>query len=82
MVAAGFISADEAAKTDALRPELHDGRKDGRTGSYFIDAMIQELVKMYGEDVVYHGGIKVYSTMDSRLQADARTAVMDGMDSA
>ncbi len=79
MVAAGFISADEAARTDAFRPELHDGRKDARTGSYFLDAMIQELVKMYGEDVVYHGGIKVYSTMDSRLQADASTAVMDGM---
>lgn len=79
MAAAGFITADEAAKTDAVLPELHDGRKDARTGSYFLDAMIQKLVKMYGEDVVYHGGIKVYSTMDSRLQADAHTAVMEGM---
>ncbi|NWH05500.1 PBP1A family penicillin-binding protein [Desulfobacter latus] len=79
MVAAGFIPADEAARTDALRPALHDGRKDARTGSYFLDAMIQALVNMYGEDVVYHGGIKVYSTMDSRRQADARTAVMEGM---
>ena len=79
MVAAGFITADEAAKTDAIRPELHHGRKDSRTGSYFLDALIQKLVNMYGEDVVYHGGIKVYATMDSRLQADARTAVMDGM---
>ncbi len=79
MAAAGFITADEAAKTDAIRPELHDGRKDARTGSYFLDALIQELVKIYGEDVVYHGGIKVYSTMDSKLQADARTAVAEGM---
>jgi penicillin-binding protein 1A len=79
MVAAGFITADEAARTDAIRPELHDGRKDARTGSYFLDALIQKLVGMYGEDVVYHGGIKVYTTMDSRCQADARTAVMDGM---
>ena len=79
MVAAGFITADRAAKTDAVRPQLHDGRKDARTGSYFLDAMIQKLVTMYGEDVVYHGGIKVYSTMDSRRQADARTAVMEGM---
>lgn len=79
MVAAGFITADEATRTDAIRPELHDGRKDARTGSYFLDALIQELVKMYGEDVVYHGGIKVYSTMDSRRQADARTAVAEGM---
>lgn len=79
MVAAGFITADQAAGTDAIRPELHDGRKDARTGSYFLDALIQELIKMYGEDVVYHGGIKVYSTMDPRRQADARTAVMEGM---
>lgn len=79
MAAAGFISAGEAAKTDAVHPELHDGRKDARTGSYFLDALIQELVKIYSEDVVYHGGIKVYSTMDSKLQADARTAVAEGM---
>ncbi|WP_321494619.1 PBP1A family penicillin-binding protein [uncultured Desulfobacter sp.] len=79
MVAAGFITADEAAQTDAIRPELHDGRKDARTGSYFLDALIAELVDIYGEDVVYHGGIKVYSTMDSRRQADALTAVTEGM---
>nr|WP_321402935.1 PBP1A family penicillin-binding protein [uncultured Desulfobacter sp.] len=79
MAAAGFITADEAAKTDAIRPELHDGRKDSRTGSYFLDALIQQLVGMYGEDVVYDGGIKVYTTMDSRRQADACTAVMEGM---
>lgn len=79
MVAAGFITEDQAVGTDAIRPELHDGRKDARTGSYFLDALIQELVNMYGEDVVYHGGIKVYSTMDPMRQADARTAVMEGM---
>jgi len=79
MVAAGFITADESVTINAIRPELQDGRKDARTGSYFLDALIQKLVNMYGEDVVYHGGIKVYTTMDSRRQADARTAVMDGM---
>ncbi|MCB9236282.1 MAG: PBP1A family penicillin-binding protein [Bacteroidia bacterium] len=79
MVAAGFITADEAAQADAVRPELHDGRKDARTGSYFLDALIQEVVNVYGEDVVYHGGIKVYSTLDSRLQTDAGTAVTEGM---
>lgn len=79
MVAAGFLTADEAAKTQAIRPELHDGRKDARTGSYFLDTLIQSLVKMYGEDVVYHGGIKVYSTMDSALQAEAGAAVTEGM---
>ena len=79
MAAAGFITAETAARTDAVRPELHDGRKDARTGSYFLDALIQKLVGMYGEDVVYHGGIKIYSTMDSRCQADARTAVTEGL---
>ena len=80
MAVSGFITPQEAAQADAVRCELHDGRKDARTGSYFLDTMIQELVKTYGEDVVYHGGIKVYSTLDSRLQADARVAVKDGLD--
>ncbi len=79
MAAAGFISDQAAAEADAVRPKLHDGRRDARTGSYFLDTMIQKLVKTYGEDVVYHGGIKVYSTLDSRLQSDARVSVKEGL---
>ncbi|WDP93361.1 MAG: PBP1A family penicillin-binding protein [Desulfobacter sp.] len=80
MAAAGFITPEEARSAEEKQPELHKGRTDARTGSYFLDALIQELSGRYGEDVVFHGGIKVYATQDPQLQAMADEAVRDGLD--
>ncbi|MCG8689496.1 MAG: PBP1A family penicillin-binding protein [Desulfobacterales bacterium] len=80
MVAAGYIDRETADQVDLTRPVLHKGRTDSRTGSYFLDALIRELISVYGEDVVYHGGIKVYSTLDPRLQSEAEASVRDGLD--
>jgi 1A family penicillin-binding protein len=80
MVDAGFIT--EAKFRSALedRPELHRKRSDSRTGSYFLDTLINELVKKYGEDVVFHGGIKVYATIDTKLQKIAENSIKEGLE--
>ncbi len=80
MVAAGFISKDQAAEAAAIKPLLHNEKKDARSGSYFLDALVGELVQIYGENVVYHGGIRVYATLDFRLQELAEAAVEQGLD--
>jgi len=79
MRAAGFITAKEAAMAADLRPELHKTRQDSRSGSYYVDALIQRLIRTYGEDVVYHGGIRVYTTLDLRLQSHAVNALVAGL---
>jgi penicillin-binding protein 1A len=80
MVATGFISSLDAQQAAAVKPELHQGRVDARSGSYFLDALMKELIQTYGEDVVFHGGIRVYTTLDSRLQSFARDAVIHGLE--
>ncbi len=80
MVESGFISASEAQAAAAIKPKLHQGRTDSRSGSYFVDALIKELIQIYGEEVVFHGGIRVYTTLDTRLQAFAQDAVKQGLD--
>ncbi|MEE4365463.1 MAG: PBP1A family penicillin-binding protein [Desulfotignum sp.] len=80
MVAAGFISRDQAAEADAIKPLLYKEKKDARSGSYFLDALVGELVRIYGENVVYHGGLRVYATLDFRLQEMAETAMEQGLD--
>ncbi len=80
MVATGFISEPDARQAMLTRPELNKTTIDSRTGSYFLDALIARLIEKYGEDVVYHGGIKVYSTLDSRLQSYAVQAVQNGLE--
>ena len=80
MVATGFISSIEAQQAAAIKPTLHQKRLDARSGSYFLDALIKELIHTYGEDVVFHGGIRVYSTIDTRLQSFAQEAMKQGLE--
>lgn len=80
MVQAGFISDLEAAQAMMANPSLHHARTDSRTGSYFLDAVINDLILKYGEDVVYHGGIKVFATIDTRLQSYARQSLKKGLE--
>ncbi len=79
MAQVGFISEHEARQASREKPELHHEISDSRTGSYFLDALINQLIQAYGEDVVYHGGIKVFATVDPQLQAYARTALQNGL---
>jgi membrane peptidoglycan carboxypeptidase len=69
MVRTGYISQEQAARATETHPVFDHQSADSRTGSYFLDALISELVSQYGENVVYHGGIKVYTTLDVRLQS-------------
>ncbi|MCP4023946.1 MAG: PBP1A family penicillin-binding protein, partial [Desulfobacteraceae bacterium] len=80
MVDAGFISALDAQRAKQEAPTLHRERSDSRTGSYFLDALIMELVRKYGEDVVYHGGIKVFTTIDIHLQKMAERSMQEGLE--
>jgi 1A family penicillin-binding protein len=79
MVRTGYISQEQAARATETHPVFDHQSADSRTGSYFLDALISELVSQYGENVVYHGGIKVYTTLDVRLQSFAESAVANGL---
>ncbi|MCP3872829.1 MAG: PBP1A family penicillin-binding protein [Desulfobacteraceae bacterium] len=76
----GLITDLEAQQAMLIKPELHRNQSDSRTGSYFLDALINELIQKYGEDVVYHGGIKVFSTIDTRLQSYAKQSIKNGLE--
>jgi penicillin-binding protein 1A len=80
MAQVGFISDLEAQQAMITKPSLHRARSDSRTGSYFLDAVINDLIQKYGEDVVYHGGIKVFTTIDTRLQSHARQSLKKGLE--
>ncbi len=80
MAAVGFITEDKAKAASQTRPALSRKRQDARTGSYFLDAVIGRLVEMYDRDVVYHGGIKVTATVDTRLQKAAGNSLKSGLE--
>ncbi len=80
MVATGAVTAAQAEEAFraplALRPR---SRETPASGGYFIDWVMKELEDRYGSDVVHHAGLKVFTTLDARLQAQAEEAVAAGL---
>ncbi len=79
MVDVGYISEKKAEEVLKTRPVLCLRHKNSKTGNYFIDALINRLVAKYGDDIVFHGGIKVFSTLDSGLQSIAEQSMKTGL---
>lgn len=50
-------------------------KRMGEIAPYFISYMIQDLIKKYGEEMIYHGGLKVYTTLDPAMQAAAEDTI-------
>jgi len=42
---------------------------------YVVESVRQTLIEEYGRDPVYHGGMKIYTTIDSSMQAAAERAL-------
>jgi penicillin-binding protein 1A len=77
MLGNGYITATQYA--DALadrRLHLKAGRLYTRIREpYFFDYVREELQKQYGSNTVRTGGLKVYTTIDPRLQRFALSAI-------
>ena len=58
---------------DAMFPPHQD--RDDATGLYFIDAVRRQLMARFGEGAVLRGGLRVYTTMDVRLERAGEEAI-------
>ncbi len=71
----GFITPEQAA---AAKKEPLNFKK-GNPGThyrypYFVDYVTQQLISRYGDDMVYKGGLRVYTTIDKNTQEAAEKA--------
>jgi penicillin-binding protein 1A len=72
----GKISASEFADAVGQDLNLDPGHKYSRIRQpYIFDLVKQELEDRYGLNTVQNGGLKVYTTIQPRLQGAAQTAV-------
>ncbi len=72
----GKISASEYADAAGQDLGLHPGHKYSRIRQpYIFDLVKQELQDRYGVNTVQNGGLKVYTTIQPRLQEAAQSAV-------
>ncbi|MCS7173313.1 MAG: penicillin-binding protein 1A [Armatimonadetes bacterium] len=83
MVELDFISPEQAQA--ALRAPLRLRRAPINAGlvgiraPYFVSYLLPFLVQRYGEERVYRGGLRVYTTLDVRLQELAQRVIARGV---
>lgn len=80
MVENRFITQAEADA--ALKMELDVRPRENlylETAPYFTEHVRRYVVDKYGEEALYNGGLKIYTTVDIELQEAARHAVDTGL---
>jgi len=75
MVKQGYITQGQANQAQGQPIALAGKKKRAVQASYFLDYVAQELVERYGANRVYKGGLKVYTTIDSKAQQGAETVL-------
>ncbi len=68
------IKAALAADLDLLPPE-----RRRTTGQYFVEYVRGLLAEKYGEDMVFKGGLHVYTTLSPTVQVQAEQALREGL---
>ncbi len=81
MVEDGYIT--EAEAEEARSAELKLARKPTELrwkAPYFVSYIIQQLSDEYGESTLYQSGLRVYTTLDWKMQQAAENAVRKGVE--
>ena len=77
MVVADYISATQAHAAESRPVKVYASPLStaGGPAAYFVSYVTQELVNRYGKREVFEGGLRVYTSLDSRWQNDALRVV-------
>jgi penicillin-binding protein 1A len=76
MLQYGHISRKEHDRAVASKLNVSRGRIQYQNDNeYFLNAVRKEIAEEYGDNMVYEGGLKIYTTLDPDLQAMANDAV-------
>jgi penicillin-binding protein 1A len=74
----GYISEEDYKK--AIKAPLgivkRNNPNSGYLAPYFFDFVLKDLIKRFGKDMVYEGGLKVYTTIDTKMQYVAEKALL------
>jgi penicillin-binding protein 1A len=76
----GVIDEQAFQQARASRVVLSDGlRNDEPYGLYFKEQVRRELVDRFGWERVYQGGLRVFATIDMKMQEAAEAAIGEGI---
>jgi penicillin-binding protein 1A len=77
----GYISEKQRDEAEAERVRLVglSSTSSSYKAPYFVDYVLKELKARYGEDLIYKGGLKVYTTLNYAMQEAAERAIDEGV---
>lgn len=79
LAALGWVDP-EAAQTAAAEPlPAGDRPRAEIRAPYFVETVRRRLLEQLGLDLVYQGGLRVYTTLDAPLQRAAEKALLAGL---
>jgi penicillin-binding protein 1A len=75
----GYISRQQMGKAFEEPLYLSSVRYEKETPNYFLEYIREYLEDEYGEEMIYKGGLNVYTTIDLDVQAAAVQALREGL---
>ncbi|WP_462173690.1 penicillin-binding protein 1A [Pseudoalteromonas xiamenensis] len=80
MLAEGYITKSQydEAKAAPITAKRH-GAEIELNAPYIAEMVRSYMVEQYGEEIAYNSGFKVYTSVESTIQAHAQTALMENL---
>src|SRR5437867_10083098 len=79
MVEYGALKEEDAKRIARTDLGLIAPERRRTTGQYFLDYVQQTLEAKYGADLVFKGGLNIYTTLSPSMQLAAEQAMRDGL---
>ncbi|HEV8673292.1 MAG TPA: penicillin-binding protein 1A [Methylomirabilota bacterium] len=79
MVEQRYITGEQAKRANAAPLGLVAPERRRGSGQYFLEYLQQALETKFGTDLVYKGGLSVYTTLNPVMQRSAEQALREGL---
>ena len=80
MVKEGYVTQAEADHAKQTTISIHPMKKvNNQQSAYFLEHLRIQLESKYGEDQLYKGGLKIYTTMNASMQRAAYESIRNGL---
>lgn len=79
MLDRGFVTKEQVAQASSVSFDESLFARTRNLAPYFVEYVRQDLEEKYGTYTVYHGGLKIYTTLNIALQRSADEALIEGL---
>lgn len=79
MVEVGVLQVPDAQRLASADLGVVPPQRRRTTAQYYLEYVQQALEQEYGADIVFRGGLHVYTTLSPRMQLQAEHAVREGL---